>query len=175
MICSTCKHFPVLSSFMTYNRVCRSLLVLLYFFVWPLCFLFDIRIMITPLVSLNSSYVALFVQCMWSAAYQYSSTNKHSLRSDCNTLTGIHDVRVVTNVVDACWCVTTRTSCMPVGVLQPERRVCLLVCFNPNVVDACWCVKHTNRHTRRSGCNTPTGIHDVRVVTHQQASTTFGL
>jgi uncharacterized membrane protein YqaE (UPF0057 family) len=29
---------------------------------------------------------------------------------------------------------------MPVGVIQPERRVCLLVCYNPNVVYACWCV-----------------------------------
>ena len=37
--------------------VCRSLFVLLYFFFWPLCCLlfFDIRILITPLVSSNSS------------------------------------------------------------------------------------------------------------------------
>jgi hypothetical protein len=37
---------------------CRSLFVLLYFFFWPLCCLsfFDIRILITPLVSSNSSY-----------------------------------------------------------------------------------------------------------------------
>ena len=36
---------------------CRSLSVLLYFFFWPLCylFIFDIRILITPLVSSNSS------------------------------------------------------------------------------------------------------------------------
>jgi hypothetical protein len=36
---------------------CRSLFVLLYFFFWPLCclFYFDIRILITPLVSSNSS------------------------------------------------------------------------------------------------------------------------
>ena len=36
---------------------CRSLFVLLYFFFWPLCclFFFDIRILITPLVSSNSS------------------------------------------------------------------------------------------------------------------------
>ena len=35
---------------------CRSLFVLLYFFFWPLCclFFFNIRILITPLVSLNS-------------------------------------------------------------------------------------------------------------------------
>jgi hypothetical protein len=37
---------------------CRSLFVLLYFFFWPLCclFFFDIQILITPLVSSNSSY-----------------------------------------------------------------------------------------------------------------------
>jgi hypothetical protein len=37
--------------------LCRSLFVLLYFFFWPLCCLsfLDIRIMITPLVSSNSS------------------------------------------------------------------------------------------------------------------------
>ena len=35
---------------------CRSLFVLLYFFFWPLCclFFFDIRVLITPLVSSNS-------------------------------------------------------------------------------------------------------------------------
>jgi hypothetical protein len=43
---------------------CRSLFVLLYFFFWPLCclFFFDIRILITPLVSSNSSFSA-FVVC----------------------------------------------------------------------------------------------------------------
>jgi hypothetical protein len=37
--------------------LCRSLFVLLYFFFWPLCclFFFDIRILITPLVSSNTS------------------------------------------------------------------------------------------------------------------------
>jgi hypothetical protein len=36
---------------------CGSLFVLLYFFFWPLCclFFYDIRILITPLVSLNSA------------------------------------------------------------------------------------------------------------------------
>jgi hypothetical protein len=36
---------------------CRSFFVLLCFFFWPLCclFFFDIRILITPLVSSNSS------------------------------------------------------------------------------------------------------------------------
>ena len=105
---STCrKHFPILSSFMTYHRVCnqikttsvtsgagtsylsgapeftprflvgfvlldlqlyiymfcRSLFVLLYFFAWPLfcLFFFDIRILITSLLSSNSSY-HLFIE-----------------------------------------------------------------------------------------------------------------
>ena len=41
---------------------CRSLFVLLSFFFWPLCFLFffDIGILITTLVSSNSSY-----SCTW--------------------------------------------------------------------------------------------------------------
>ena len=40
---------------------CRSLFVLLYIFFWPLCclFFFDIQILITPLVSSNSSYILL--------------------------------------------------------------------------------------------------------------------
>jgi len=43
---------------------CRALFVLLYFFCWPLCCLFfDIRILITPLVSSNASYqILLFIQ-----------------------------------------------------------------------------------------------------------------
>ena len=38
---------------------CRSQFVLLYFFFWPLCclFFFDIRILIAPLVSSNSSFL----------------------------------------------------------------------------------------------------------------------
>jgi hypothetical protein len=41
---------------------CRSLFVLLYIFFWPLCCLlfFDIRILLTLLVSLNSSYIIWF-------------------------------------------------------------------------------------------------------------------
>ena len=44
--------------------VCRSLFVLLYFFIWPLCclFFFDIRILITPLISSNSSMKIRFEQ-----------------------------------------------------------------------------------------------------------------
>jgi len=45
---------------------CRSLFVPLYFFFWSLCclFCFEIRILITPLVSSNSSY-RLFKDCFW--------------------------------------------------------------------------------------------------------------
>ena len=103
---STCrKHFPVLSSFMTYHQLCnqinatgvtsgagnayhsgapqftpdfqrgscywifsfmciffRSLFVFLYFLFWLLCCLFfcDLRIMITPLISSNSSASCTF-------------------------------------------------------------------------------------------------------------------
>ena len=40
---------------------CRSLFVILYFFFWPLCclFFFDIRIMIAPLISSNSSITVI--------------------------------------------------------------------------------------------------------------------
>ena len=46
---------------------CRSLFVLLYFFVWPLCclFFFDIRILITPLVSSNYSCQWLWIDHAW--------------------------------------------------------------------------------------------------------------
>ena len=83
-----CKHFPVLSSFMAYHRVCNQINMMdagtvhpsgaleftpgfqwgwcylifsfmcnvLSFFFWPLCCLsFDLRILIIPLVSSNSS------------------------------------------------------------------------------------------------------------------------
>ena len=41
---------------------CRSLFVLLYFFFWPLCCLslFDLRILMIPLVSSNSSWNVTF-------------------------------------------------------------------------------------------------------------------
>ena len=43
----------VVRSLVFYIMICRSLFVLLYFFFWPLCYLFffDIRILIIPLVS----------------------------------------------------------------------------------------------------------------------------
>ena len=42
---------------------CRSLFVLLYVFIWSLCclFFFDKQILITPLVSSNSSFNLLFL------------------------------------------------------------------------------------------------------------------
>ena len=48
----------VTRSLVLYVWFCRSLFVLLYFFFWPLfCLLyFDLRILITPLVSPNYSY-----------------------------------------------------------------------------------------------------------------------
>ena len=51
---------------------CRSLFVLLYFFFWPLCcmFFFDIRILITLLVSSNSSCMKFQnLNLIWSHMY----------------------------------------------------------------------------------------------------------
>jgi hypothetical protein len=61
------KDFSIICMF------CRSLFVLLYFFFWPLCclFIFDIRILIAPLVFSNSSsYVrSLSVQYLNDLSY----------------------------------------------------------------------------------------------------------
>ena len=53
----------VLLDFSIMCMFCRSLFVLLYFIFWPLCclFFFDIRILITSLLSSNSSY-QLFIE-----------------------------------------------------------------------------------------------------------------
>jgi hypothetical protein len=65
---------------------CRSLFVLLYFFFWPLCclFFFDIRILITPLVSSNSSidivllwYNNLLISWLYFAIF-YSQIEKRT-------------------------------------------------------------------------------------------------
>jgi hypothetical protein len=52
---------------------CRSLYVHLTFFVWPLCCLsFDLRILITPLVSSNTSYsknIQLLSVCSYAPVY----------------------------------------------------------------------------------------------------------
>ena len=54
---------------------CRSLFVLLYFFFWPLCclFFFDIRILITTLVSSNSSWpkIKSTIFHTWSNQFNY--------------------------------------------------------------------------------------------------------
>ena len=44
-------------------EVFRSLFVILFFFFWPLCYLsfFDLRILITPLVSSNSSVILCYL------------------------------------------------------------------------------------------------------------------
>ena len=49
----------VTRSLVLYFFFCRSLFVPLYFFFWPLCclFFFDIRILITLLVSSNTSFI----------------------------------------------------------------------------------------------------------------------
>jgi hypothetical protein len=62
---------------------CRSLFVLLYFFFWPLCclFFFDLRIMITHLVSLSWSthiYWSLLRNHMgWSTHIYWSLLRNH--------------------------------------------------------------------------------------------------
>jgi hypothetical protein len=60
-----CYHVIIFSFICMY---CRSLFVLLSFFFWPLCCLFfDLRILITPLVSSNSSlitYIGLGLWCL---------------------------------------------------------------------------------------------------------------
>jgi hypothetical protein len=74
---------------------CWSLFVLLYFFFWPLCCLsfFDIRILITPLLSSNSSFhnmcaflisilVTLFkMRCYWIWYIWTSKTELYSINS----------------------------------------------------------------------------------------------
>jgi hypothetical protein len=51
-----CSYYSIFSFICMF---CRSLFVLLYFFFWPLCclFFFDIRILITPLVSFGHCVV----------------------------------------------------------------------------------------------------------------------
>jgi len=58
---------------------CRSLFVLLYFFFWPLCclFFFDLRILITPLVSSNSSYKHIILPCIESRLSTVALSEDH--------------------------------------------------------------------------------------------------
>ena len=72
------------SSFSFICMFCRSLFVLLYFFFWPLCclFFFDIRILNTPLVSLNSSSYNVYKIPLYStnhiAKYDNEIFDNHS-------------------------------------------------------------------------------------------------
>ena len=73
---SCCSIFSFICMF------CRSLFVLLSFFFWPLCclFFFDIRIMIVPLISSNSSYhyylIAISFLFIFPVIYKSSYINK---------------------------------------------------------------------------------------------------
>jgi hypothetical protein len=64
---------------------CRSLFVLLYIFFWPLCclFFFNIQILITPLVSSNSSYnKQLSLLCV----FFFSKSDKRRSNNICSIL-----------------------------------------------------------------------------------------
>ena len=85
------KQFLVLSSFMTYHRVTRSLVLyvsfvdcFLYFFFWPLCclFFFDIRILITSLWYLQT----LLVLCCFLCLYFVSRVQMLHVFLDCPLL-----------------------------------------------------------------------------------------
>jgi hypothetical protein len=64
--------------------LCRSLFVLLYFFFWPLCFLFffDIRILITPLVYSNSFDCFLLDSQIWFAKYIFVKCVQDMFRNE---------------------------------------------------------------------------------------------
>ena len=66
---------------------CRSLFVVLYFFIWPLCclFFFDILILITPLVSSNSSlyYISWLRTIVTLLAHWNARTCHYSLKLVC--------------------------------------------------------------------------------------------
>jgi len=80
---------------------CGSLFVLLYLFFWPLCclFFFDIRILITPLVSPNSSCItkADLSKIIRLAISRYSETLFQLTTNHC-VVSGeqqvIHNIRV---------------------------------------------------------------------------------
>ena len=59
LLIAICWWVRVARSLVLCVLLCRSLFVLLYFFFWPLCclFFFDIQILITTLVSSNSSSI----------------------------------------------------------------------------------------------------------------------
>ena len=59
---------------------CRPLFVLLYFLFWPLCclFFFDIRILITPLASSNSSWPKRSCEAFLSLSIRHRTSSVHS-------------------------------------------------------------------------------------------------
>jgi hypothetical protein len=102
---------------------CRSLFVLLYFFFWPLCclFYFDIRILITPLVSSNSScthlrLLRLVLCCMVHRIWFFMNDScwrvvPHTSSKSHGTLGGIHINLLIYNKCKpcrhqtfVCWC-----------------------------------------------------------------------
>ena len=74
-ICRGCCNPVFTSIFRFICMFCRSLFVFLYFFFWPLCCLlfFDILILITPLVSSNSSY------SFWLPLFVFKDDNRSFL------------------------------------------------------------------------------------------------
>jgi hypothetical protein len=64
---------------------CRSLFVLLSFFFWPLCCLsfIDLRILITPYVSSNSSYMTIPPIALTSRQY-WSNVCKRTKKNTCD-------------------------------------------------------------------------------------------
>jgi hypothetical protein len=63
-------HNPLYSIFSFMCMFCRPFFVLLCFFFWPLCCLFfDIRILITPLVSSNSSFLSIFFSPLYCMSF----------------------------------------------------------------------------------------------------------
>ena len=66
---------------------CKSLFVLLYFVWWPLCCLFfDIRILITPLVSSNSSYQDEKKHNTICVGQHYAQTSTDNVNKTCALL-----------------------------------------------------------------------------------------
>ena len=83
----------------------RSLFVLLYFFFWPLCFLFffDIRFLIAPLVSSNSSFNVII--CAYTQIHNRSnsevirsrwSKERHTIQSPQNDKRKNNDLQSIT-------------------------------------------------------------------------------
>ena len=74
--CAVNSVFELLNCYSIFSLMCmfcRSLFVLFSFFCWSFCFLsFDLRIMITSLVSSNSSSYHSYI-CTSSVKYKYKS------------------------------------------------------------------------------------------------------